>query len=75
MSETAVHGVKQQSASMEAPFNVISREVVCPYKFQFYVDYGTSQDGPWLKMGLNDTELGIGYLPKQGTGLNVVTSK
>jgi hypothetical protein len=35
-----------------------------PHKFQLFVDYGATEDGPWVKLGFNDTSYGIGYLPE-----------
>lgn len=45
-------------------FSVVERRVPCQHKFQFYVDYGTTNSGPWIKVGVNATEFGLGYLPK-----------
>lgn len=33
-------------------------------EFRFYVLYGT-QPGPWVKVGINDTEYMFGFLPEQ----------
>jgi hypothetical protein len=49
------------------------------HSFQFYVDYGVTP-GPWLKLGINDVEYGIGYLPssshqKTNAGIHVVSTE
>ena len=36
-----------------------------PHTFQFFFDYGTTPEGPWLKVCVNDTSFGIGYLPEE----------
>lgn len=46
-----------------APFTVVERQVPCQHKIQFYVDYGASDGGPWLRIGVNTTEFGFGHLP------------
>ena len=46
------------------PFTVVERQIPCDYRFQLYVDYGQSHAGPWLKIGLNETEFGFGYIPR-----------
>lgn len=55
---------KHRNQNATTTFSVVERRVSCPHKFQFYVDYGTTNAGPWLKVGVNATEFGMGYLPK-----------
>lgn len=62
MSNSSVEK-KQRSQSTTTVFSVAERRVSCPHKFQFYVDYGTTNAGPWVKVGVNSTEFGVGYLP------------
>lgn len=63
MSNSAVEK-KQRNQNAMTAFSVVEKRISCPHKFQFYVDYGTTYAGPWIKVGVNATELGIGYLPK-----------
>jgi hypothetical protein len=55
---------KQRNQNSMTPFSVVERHVPCPHKFQFYVDYGTTNAGPWIKVGVNSNEFGVGYLPR-----------
>jgi hypothetical protein len=54
--------VKRQH-SQPTTFKVIERRVQNRHNFQFYVDFGVTTGGPWLKVGVNETELAVGYLP------------
>lgn len=48
----------------EAPrLTIAQRRIASQNEFQFYVLYGT-QPGPWVKIGLNDTEYLVGFLPQ-----------
>ena len=62
--EQTQHG-HQHNLKVTTTFSVVEREIHCQHKFQFYVDYGSSHNGPWLKVGLNQTEFSMGYLPQQ----------
>lgn len=42
---------------------VAQRRIANRNEFQFYVLYGT-QPGPWVRVGFNDTEYLVGFLPK-----------
>ena len=43
-------------------FHVKVEEVTNEHKAQVYLDYGDTP-GPWVKLGFNSTEYGLGYLP------------
>lgn len=67
---------KQRSQNATTTFSVVERHILCPHNFQFYVDYGSTDGGPWIRVGLNATEFGVGYLPKAkpvSTRLSVAT--
>lgn len=64
---------KQRNQNVMTTFSVVERRVPCPHKFQFYVDYGATNAGPWLKVGVNSTELGMGYLPKTKPAVSHLT--
>lgn len=36
-----------------------------PYAFQLYVDFGNTNLGPFVKVGLNSVEYNMGYLPEE----------
>lgn len=55
---------KVLTKSDQPPFHVNIQDVHNPHKFQLFVDYG-NEPGPWLKIGINDTIYGFGYLPKE----------
>jgi hypothetical protein len=63
MSKTTVEK-KHPSNGVMTTFSVVERRIHSPHKIQFYVDYGSSSGGPWIKVGVNETEFGVGYLPK-----------
>lgn len=42
---------------------VIQRRIQNHNEFQFYVLYGT-KPGPWVKVGINNTEYLVGFLPQ-----------
>lgn len=76
MTNSAKDSRQQRSQPVTTTFSVVERRVPCHHNFQFYVDYGASSGGPWVRVGINDTEFGIGYLPKQkavATKLSVAT--
>ena len=54
-----------QGATEEVPFTITSRRIENNYSFQLYTDFGSTESGPWLVLGINDTEYGMGYLPEQ----------
>lgn len=54
---------KHHNQNVTTTFSVVERKIPCTHKFQLYVDYGHTHVGPWLKIGLNDSEFGVGYLP------------
>ena len=62
MSTTLVR--KQHVPSGATTFRVVERRVQNRHKFQLYVDFGVTTGGPWIKFGVNDTEVSMGYLPK-----------
>ena len=45
---------------------VAQRKIANKNEFQFYVLYGTNP-GPWARVGINDTEYMVGYLPSMST--------
>ena len=49
----------------QSQFVVQSRKVKNPHQIQFYLNRGFSHSGPWLQIGVNDIEYGIGYEPGQ----------
>jgi hypothetical protein len=63
MNNTA-ESKKHPNQNVMTTFSVVDKRIPCPHKFQFYVDYGATQAGPWVKVGVNSTEFGVGYLPK-----------
>ena len=63
MSNSAVEK-KQRNQNATTAFSVVEKRIPCPHRFQLYVDYGTTHSGPWIKVGMNATEFGVGYLPK-----------
>jgi hypothetical protein len=64
MSNATEKKHRKVTQQVTTTFGVTERRIPCPHSFQLYVDYGTTPAGPWLKIGINETELGIGYLPK-----------
>lgn len=65
MHTANIHGLNQSvSFQQGTDFTVMETQIACQYKLQFYVDYGSTDKGPWLKIGINSTEMGVGYLPK-----------
>lgn len=64
---------KRQHSQPITTFGVVQKKIPCNHNFQLYVDYGATVSGPWLKVAVNDTEFGVGYLPKANpTKLKVV---
>ncbi len=66
------HDVRELSANTKPAvakpvFELSYRAVKNPYTFQFYFDYGTGQSGPWVVVGMNDTEYAFGYQPQKAT--------
>lgn len=57
-----VHEEVQQSQGKSA-FEITHRKIRNPHHLQLYIDTGHSTAGPWLIIGLNSTEYGIGYKP------------
>jgi hypothetical protein len=55
---------QSQNKQQDVGFTVVEQKIHCPYRFQFYIDYGTDPYGPWLKVGIADTEYGVGFLPQ-----------
>ena len=43
-------------------FHVSVTDTQNQHRAQAFIDVG-DQPGPWLKIGINDTEYGFGYLP------------
>jgi len=73
MSTAASQETKHINRNTRTTFSVVENRVPCHHKIQFYVDYGSSDGGPWLKIGINETEFGIGYLPGTKTELRVAS--
>jgi hypothetical protein len=59
---------KQQEEDVMTTFSLVERRVPCQHNFQLYVDYGATSGGPWIKIGLCDTEFGLGFLPRPTGG-------
>lgn len=55
----------QVSAQSPAQFGLIQRRIKCQHQFQFYLDFGQTADGPWARVGLNDMEYLVGYVPQK----------
>lgn len=65
MSDTQDATTQQtRSITTTAGFSLTDRKIKCEHNFQLYVDFGTTTKGPWVKVGLNEVEYGIGYLPQ-----------
>ncbi len=65
MTENCLLEVNQRKvlkAEEVPPFQVNVGDVVNPYKFQFFLDFGSSP-GPWVTIGINDTAYSVGYIP------------
>lgn len=71
MTNTATN-VKQQTDARTA-FTVVERQISNAHKVQFYMDYGATDGGPWLRIGINSTEFGVGFLPNPTTELRVAS--
>ena len=67
----ATQNVNSPAQPRKTPFTVADRQVPCPHNIQFYVDYGSSDGGPWVRFGFNSSEIGIGFLPIQEAELKI----
>lgn len=47
-----------------APLRVDVRNEPRHHMVQLFLDYGKTEDGPWVRVGFNDTSFGFGYLPE-----------
>jgi hypothetical protein len=47
----------------EGQFILTAYRIECEHLFQFYVDYGATEYGPWAAIGIQDTEILVGYPP------------
>lgn len=74
MSTTTAQANKQPNRNTRTTFSVVESQIPCRHKIQLYVDYGNSDGGPWLRIGINETEFGIGYLPATNTELRVASA-
>jgi hypothetical protein len=45
-------------------FTLAQRTIQNPYDVQFYLIHGETESGPWLKVGLNDCEYILGFVPQ-----------
>ena len=39
----------------------MQKEISNPYKVQFYLDYGATEYGPWVKVGFGNIEHVVGF--------------
>jgi hypothetical protein len=65
MTDKSIVEVNQGKALVkkDAPvFHVKVVETPNPHKAQAFLDYG-NVPGPWVKLGINNTVYGFGYLP------------
>lgn len=62
----------KRSLTTTAGFSLTDRKIQCAHNFQIYCDYGNTPKGPWVKIGINDTEYGIGFLPQEKPNLSAV---
>ena len=46
-------------------FTLAQRTIHNPYDVQFYLIHGETEAGPWLKVGLNDCEYVLGFVPQK----------
>lgn len=60
-TETAVLSIKRTKSP---EFQLATRPVKNPYKFQFAIDFGV-EPGYWFGVIFNGTCYGFGYLPKE----------
>ena len=60
-----VSGTHGKQSHYRSTFAIQSRRIKNNHKISGYLDYGFSQSGPWLLVGFNEVEYGIGYQPGQ----------
>jgi hypothetical protein len=46
-------------------FKTLTRTVKNPYRFQFALDFGRDEAGPWFVVVLNEKAFAAGYVPKR----------
>lgn len=65
-SVVKIHTAKKLTKTLEdmPTFHVRLEEALNPHKAQVFLDYGDTP-GPWVRVGVNDTVYGIGYLPEE----------
>lgn len=56
--------VRKRTAGKGPSFQLTTTHVPNTHKAQATLDYG-SKPGPWVSVGINETQIGIGYLPKK----------
>jgi hypothetical protein len=64
---TNVIKINQRKVLVKEPaptFHLKTEDVRNEHKAQVFLDYG-SEPGPWVRIGINDTAYGIGYLPEE----------
>jgi hypothetical protein len=75
MSEHEVRDLSSKSGATAKPyFGVNCKNIRNPHKFQFYVDYGSSNAGPWIVVVVNDVEYSAGYSPHEYSQAETHTS-
>ena len=62
MHSIAANQLNQSLANLPR-FTLTQRRIANPHTFQFYITYGETQAGPWAKVGLNDQEYTVGFVP------------
>ena len=48
-------------------FVILQKQIANPHQFQFYMNYGSTEYGPWARIGFNDMEYVVGFYAQKET--------
>lgn len=58
------NAARHNTTATASEFTLQQRTIPRHHQVQFYMDHGRTAAGPWFKVGLNDTEYVVGFIPK-----------
>lgn len=58
------NGVLRTRNNVLPHFQIVQRKIDNHNEFQFYFNWGVTEAGPWAKVGINDTEYVVGFVPQ-----------
>lgn len=59
------NAASQRQVQSHPQFTLMQRQIPRQHTVQFYLDHGHTSAGPWFKLGINDIEYIVGFVPRQ----------